>query len=728
MILQSSLIWFFLFAQSGTGNQIDVNVKVMNRDIRVHVTDKNGDPVLGLKSEDFVLKENRKTQTITYFEEVGVPVEEGGEAMAQAPADGSSDNAPLAPETNRNLILVLDSSNMRPAAFEEMKGAMAEFIEQYVGPKDLVKLIQLDEQLIHLTSFSNNKELLLSGLAKAEYKGSLHNKLFQRESEVIDMYANYLSPPMGGVIMYDKRDLTSNDDNIGTAGPSREGLATVRREQRYYLNRLRDAIRAKERLKNSYYLMFSQTLNFFATVFDNMMGAKAVYLFSGGGYVSKKGLERTTSELANTLGHQLTTSNVTVYSLIHVPKNAVANDMRTSGAVTMELENNLFKELGPTSRSSEGTILEEASQVTSAPLSLSTLTGGSLVTANSVSAIRKELERFGRGAAHYYRLGYSLEAPNEKTRVKIEFSKPHKGWKAHYGKQFRPVKPFNKMKLNEQRVAFTVELEYGQGTRNNLDAEWGFSGFRGVDVGESVPVYVKVPADHFPEKGYMVGFTAHNENRDVIDMTTAVINNKTQSDGFLLYDVLIPREKPAYLKGLVIDLDTGMKSNFEMIYNEPSVKPDQISVSSVILSRNKLMKMIPINHIRCGSLEDGQKLSREANRCVKDPFSMGNFLIKPSLHKTFSSKDRIELFFQVKNTVSPTNQCEVRLDLKGGGKSIDTELQIIQAYQVDEHTVNFTASFSAENLMPGNYDLALSVIDPGSKDVGLHQHPFQIQN
>jgi len=721
MSLQLGLLSLLFFSQGDSPPQVDVNIQVVYRDIRVHVTDKNGEPVIGLKPEDFIVKENRKTQDVSFFEEVDLGDEVMDTLSMDEPAseagEPGSEVASKSPQSSRNLMLVLDSSNMRPQAFREMKEAMRDFINDYITPNDLVKLIQLDGELIHLSTFVKSKERLLEGLDEAYYRGTLYNRLVMQEGEVIEQYKNYLAPPGHGApeaALFNSR--VQSDDEA------------FKSDQGFYLRRVREAVRAKELSKRAAYTLFNNTMEFFGTVFDQMIGAKAVYLFTGGGYVNKMGIEKTTNHQANTLGYSLTTHNVTVYSFVHVAKDPVAVEMRSLSSVRLDDNTNPLSELGSEGRHIQGTVLEEPTQVTTAPLSASQLTGGIMVTANSVGAIRTELERFGSGIQHYYRLGYTIDAPNSKTKVKIQLAKRQKGWKIHYGKQFRPIKPFVKKKLKKQRQDFTVELEYGQANRNNLDAEWGFSAFRGADRGESVPVYVKIPRKTFPKKGYMVGFSAHNDVRDLIDMSTAVINHETEADGYLLYDVLIPRTKPAFVRGLVIDLDTGMKSNFEVDYREPKIKSNEMSVASVMLSQDKGLKMIPINHIRCGAAKDGKKETREVNRCEKDPFFMGGFMVKPSITKTFASNERIELLFQVKNTFSPIDQVEVRLDLRGEGKTTETELDISNAHQLDENTVNYMASFSTENLKPGSYSLALSIIDPGSGDVSLHQHPFQIQN
>jgi len=708
----TALLFFLFVAQADDSMTVDESIQVTFRDVRVHVTDKFGDPVEGLTADDFVLSEAGDRQEISFFEEVDLPTAQEQElssledAELEAAERGEDEPRPL--RLGRNVILVLDSSNMRAPAFDEMKEVMTDFIDTHIGPNDFVKLVQLDDQLIHLTSFVRSKERLFNGLANASYKGELYQRLAMQENEVVDHYANFLSPPLGSFTK--KIELET--------------------EQEYYLDRLREAIRAKELTKSSYYYMFQETLDFFSHVFDQMVGAKAIYLFTGGGYVSKRGFEKTTHTFAEILANDLTSSNVTVYSYVHVPKEPVGYAQRTTGPVSLFGTTNVFSELGSTYRSSEGTILEDVTELTTAPLSITERTGGVMITANSLDGIRKSYDRFSNSVRHYYRLGYTIETPTKKTKVKVKFAnknKENRKWKLHYGKYFNPIEPFIALDTEDQQVSFSAALQYDRGRRDDLDAEWGFRGFNTDQRGYSVPVFVKVPAETFPKNGYMVGFAAFNDVGDLIDMSMARINHEGAADGFLLYDLLIPRSVPHTISGLVVDMDTGAKSNFRREYEQESTEEDELAISSVILSAEPNLQMIPVNHIRCSASDGKSRSPFEARRCMTDPLTMGRYLAKPSVSNIFTSDDKITLFFQVKNSFGPREECEIAMNLQKEGESVDTKLRITDAHEVDGDTINYVAGIGEEGLVPGEYKLDISVLDTTTGERSIDTFAFTVR-
>jgi VWFA-related protein len=93
--------------------------------VPVRVLDKAGRPVSGLTKEDFLIYDNRKSQTITEFEVHIIP---GAEPTALAP--------PVTPESSRKYFILLDVQSNDPLGVKNSKQAAMHFIDSKFRPGD----------------------------------------------------------------------------------------------------------------------------------------------------------------------------------------------------------------------------------------------------------------------------------------------------------------------------------------------------------------------------------------------------------------------------------------------------------------------------------------------------------------------------------------------------------------------------------------------------------------
>jgi VWFA-related protein len=129
----------------GFGEAVDVNV--INVD--VHVTDKNGRRIPGLRKEDFELFEDGKRVAITNFEAVeraatpAPPQTPQPSATAQLPVDAPPPAAPdpgPAPEP-LHLVIYVDNFNIRPAHRARALQQIRTFVERDLAPGDQVMVV-----------------------------------------------------------------------------------------------------------------------------------------------------------------------------------------------------------------------------------------------------------------------------------------------------------------------------------------------------------------------------------------------------------------------------------------------------------------------------------------------------------------------------------------------------------------------------------------------------------
>lgn len=121
--------------------------------IDVVVTDRKGEPVRGLRPEDFEVLEDGKRQVVTHFKDGrGRPLP----VMAEAPALPATEE-PLAPTDEwqgRYIVLAVDDLHMTPANLAQAKRTFRRFVEEQVGQDDLVAIVTTSGSLGHYHAFS----------------------------------------------------------------------------------------------------------------------------------------------------------------------------------------------------------------------------------------------------------------------------------------------------------------------------------------------------------------------------------------------------------------------------------------------------------------------------------------------------------------------------------------------------------------------------------------------
>lgn len=125
--------------------------------------DKDGNPVPGLKAEDFQIFDNNKQQKIEYFSDLG-----------------KSSDVPL------TIALLIDTSGSVKDKLEYEKTTAAEFFKDILRPKkDLALIIQFDADVNLVQDFTQSYDDLLNGLdsLKAGNSTSLYDAVYLASEE-----------------------------------------------------------------------------------------------------------------------------------------------------------------------------------------------------------------------------------------------------------------------------------------------------------------------------------------------------------------------------------------------------------------------------------------------------------------------------------------------------------------------------------------------------------------
>jgi VWFA-related protein len=141
-------------------------VRVDYVEVDAVVTDRQGRIVRDLKKEDFQVLEDGKSQSITAFTMVDIPVEKDNRPLfATAPIepDVKTNEKPF---DGRVYVMVIDDMHTRFGRSARVKGAAKQFIERRLGANDLMAVVHTAGPSDANQEFTNNRKLLLAAVDK----------------------------------------------------------------------------------------------------------------------------------------------------------------------------------------------------------------------------------------------------------------------------------------------------------------------------------------------------------------------------------------------------------------------------------------------------------------------------------------------------------------------------------------------------------------------------------
>lgn len=147
-----------------------VDVNLVN--VEVFVTDKRGNPITGLKREDFEIQEDGRPLPIANFYAVegGRPVEEVAPPEDADPAELLRfGKLPLIPEDQRlSLVVYIDNFNIRPFNRNRVFRRLREWLHDNLDVRDRVMLVTYDRELHVRHPFTSDAGLIATTLFDLE--------------------------------------------------------------------------------------------------------------------------------------------------------------------------------------------------------------------------------------------------------------------------------------------------------------------------------------------------------------------------------------------------------------------------------------------------------------------------------------------------------------------------------------------------------------------------------
>jgi len=181
-----------LAAQDDSSLFLDtVDVYVVN--VEVIVTDKAGNPVIGLEREDFEIYEDGKKVEVSNFFAV-----EGRQAVIDADAGQSIETAPT-PETRRlNLVVFIDNRNMNPRNRNQVFDNLRAYLKERLDARDRVMLVSMSDRVEVTQNFTNDVDLLLSTIDRMEKVQGAGIQLDTRHRMLLRRMQRATLPPATG--------------------------------------------------------------------------------------------------------------------------------------------------------------------------------------------------------------------------------------------------------------------------------------------------------------------------------------------------------------------------------------------------------------------------------------------------------------------------------------------------------------------------------------------------
>ncbi len=136
---------------------------------------KTGEPVRGLKREDFTILENGKPQAVTSFDAqnvdqaVRLPATEtvtGRAGPAAAALGASAERQAAALRDHRLIVLFFDTTSLQPDDLERAQQAARDYINKTIQNADLVSVVSLGSTLSLDQDFTADKTRLLKAINK----------------------------------------------------------------------------------------------------------------------------------------------------------------------------------------------------------------------------------------------------------------------------------------------------------------------------------------------------------------------------------------------------------------------------------------------------------------------------------------------------------------------------------------------------------------------------------
>ncbi|HKV42571.1 MAG TPA: VWA domain-containing protein, partial [Blastocatellia bacterium] len=139
--------------------QNEVRLKTQLVEVIAVVTSKQGRPVTGLSKEDFDVRENGRTQEVSFFSSAS---DANGPSRQQQPLAARPGEVSVPPQTTpqRTVVIFVDSFNMSQENLIRAKVALHRFVDEKLTDQDMAAIVASSGSLGLLAEFTRDKAVL----------------------------------------------------------------------------------------------------------------------------------------------------------------------------------------------------------------------------------------------------------------------------------------------------------------------------------------------------------------------------------------------------------------------------------------------------------------------------------------------------------------------------------------------------------------------------------------
>ena len=149
-------------------------------ELRVVVTDKKGQPILGLEKDNFTLPVGKEPREIGFFSETRLPATEPSGSRVVTDRRGSLESpGPLITESpERTVMLFVDTLHMSISSLFRVKKSLRKFLDEQLSDQDLVAVVSTAKRLGVTGQFTRNRHVLRYAIDKLSQGLNIQDSFF----------------------------------------------------------------------------------------------------------------------------------------------------------------------------------------------------------------------------------------------------------------------------------------------------------------------------------------------------------------------------------------------------------------------------------------------------------------------------------------------------------------------------------------------------------------------
>ncbi len=708
VVLMATLALAAVPARAQDQDQIQLGTQEVVLDLIV--TDGKGKPVTDLRQDEVKVLEGGEPQEITSF---GL-VQTGSAGDSTATGSKPPVSLEISPFRGFNYIIVLvDRTSLNSQDLKSTYAAAERFVNERLGPDDLVSVFVAASRLVMVQNFTNNKQRLLEAMRVAtDASGDVVNiNVRERLAARVDPF----NPQAAG----NGAQQAQPADSAAGAGAAIEQLNAFASGVTTTFDDISSQFQGVALVRDLLTLM---------KVYSGIPGRKSVLFYSEGFVVD--------DSLAGAFDAVVGTANRNNFAIYTVDAAGLRSTTVASGSgpglstpTSLSGDRSLVDSSG---NSGLGRASRDVRSGGSGALHrLAAETGG--VPLRNNNDLNRGFQAVEQDLRSYYALSYAPKnsALDGKYRpVKVEITRKGVEVRARKGYYATPggsvLLPF------EQPVLEMLAAATPESRPSDLPVSMRAERFRSGD-GWSIPIVAMLPASALSpavtkEKSTTTGFEV-DMVAVVRDAKGTIVAKASRSipwvgptdkiDEFRKLDLANSFSEPFVLPAgtyklslAVYDPNAQKGTVIERSMLLPKVAPDTPTLSSIVLSRD----VVPL-------------AETDRAKAASDPLVFeGNSRILPNATGKFlkSRGDRLVTYFRFYG--APSKQYQVRMEFVLNGKVVNASQPTALPATSPSGETAFAPTIPIDGLEPGTYLLKLVVIDPAtSKPVADGTANFRVE-